>query len=187
MPGIFDAYFAALQQTNKSTSNAQQAPGYLWSGLDYVEEEIESHVFIQPNLSLPRLERIAQTTQEILASLQDELAVLELKDECLYCGTMYIRNQNIGFHRCRWHPNPGTHPSFYDCCGESKRMFAHSGCQPCDHSAKFNAAERWHIENQTIDVPLLIAMRFNIPRQHYTVQNQTDLIAAKAIVQRCKV
>lgn len=184
MPGIFDAYFEALHlRSTVKPDQAKQKLGFLWSGLEH-DEAVNDQVAREQAGS--RFERAIAIREEIMQTLREELEFLAMSMQCAYCNITYTQNQNFGFHRCAWHPHAGAHPRFYDCCGQVKEASGHSGCTPCDHSAKYNPAERWHSENRTIAVPLLIAMQYNIPSSNYTVENQADLRLAKAVVRRCK-
>jgi len=97
--------------------------------------------------------------QVISGKLQQEMAYLMEWDRCQYCQGAYQRIDNLGTHRCAYHPQPTTNPYTYGCCGVSKQNPGTSrrGCTPCDHSP-FNPnakplSPRWTKETVFTRVP----------------------------------
>jgi len=196
MPGIFDAYFSALERDHQfvASETTVKGTGFLWSGTDFEYEHDDAQNSAQKARAVQRedivmencYERAKRIGDDILETLADELHWLNQRDHCVFCGVDFIRKQNLGTMRCTWHPDPGVNPNTYNCCGQSKRIYQHTGCQPCDHSTKFNGSTRWTAQNNTINVPLLIAMRLNLPARRYKVVHAKDPRAVKAVVQRVK-
>jgi len=82
------------------------------------------------------------------------IAILNVRRVCQRCGYYYNERNNLGAHKCSFHPMPvngvfgGRHPSGqYECCGRrgDDRSYP-PGCTPCDHTGMVG-----HEPTRTID------------------------------------
>ena len=115
-------------------------------------------------------------TYEIFAFLKQylakEIAFLQTRGQCGFCGEHYARWENIGTHLCSYHPNPG-HCGTHRCCDQPQGS---RGCQPCDHTPVVACTpNRWTHDNTTIHIPLYLKSLLRVPNESIieTVPNAT--------------
>ena len=116
--------------------------------------QITSHLRHYPNLPAVR-KHIT-----IASELSEELNNLTEYDVCTHCQAQYQLIDNLGTHRCCYHPDPGSDAHVFRCCGVSKQQssFRSRGCVPCDHSPrnykqKNPHAPRWNRDSVFARVP----------------------------------
>lgn len=110
------------------------------------------------DLSRYKTMSIFERYQAMQEALQEEIEHLRDYDNCMSCRTRYRRLENLGTHRCRYHPSPGGGLSDYQCCGVGKFDSHHPnfrGCVPCDHTPLVKGrGPRWHADNVFYRIPV---------------------------------
>jgi hypothetical protein len=187
--GLFSEYFASLETKGTGEELVAGTSRFLWSGLKYTDkederEEAEKHVDIKSPLA--SFEKANRVSLEILDKVRDQLNWLDLKQTCIHCHVKYLRKENIGFLKCRWHPEPLIDLVNYSCCGQKRDIYKPGGCKRCDHGSKQDIAGRWHEKNKVEVVPLIVALELHIPSQNYTIADEDDVRKTKALVKRCE-
>lgn len=168
---LFSSYFTDGGAVVAGPSIAQR--GFLKSGIGASFQAIQA----------AKTKEIGPPTKEqhkkALVAAEEQLEWLEGTNVCLNCNRKFIRKENIGGMKCRWHPNYGPDPEVYACCG---RKAGTIGCTPCDHS---RISHSWNPGNDTETIPLAVAIHLGISPKHYTVKPSDCYRNAKAIVKRC--
>jgi hypothetical protein len=185
---LFAEYFDSLETKNNGDGFNADEGRFLWSGMKYSEQEDErDEVEKQVDTTSPLVafEKATRISNEILEKVKDQLQFLEQSQRCIYCDQKYYRKENIGWLKCRWHPDPTDDLLNYSCCGQKRDIFKHTGCRRCDHTSRQDADGRWHEKNKTEVLPLIVALRLNIPGQNYTIVDESDVRKTKALVKRC--
>jgi hypothetical protein len=185
---LFSDYFQSLETKASDGFDANQG-NFLWSGMKYTDqederEEVEKHVDNQS--PMVRFEKATRISLEILDKVRDQLNWLEISQRCIYCQQKYSPKLNMGFMKCRWHPDPALDLLNYSCCGEKRDIFKHSGCKRCDHTSQSDGNGRWNEKNKIEPIPLIVAIELKIPSPNYTVTDAYDVRKTKALVKRCE-
>jgi hypothetical protein len=186
---LFSEYFASLESKGNGEGYTDGAGTFLWSGMKYSDQEDErekAEQEIDNRSPLAAFEKATKLTLEVLDKVRDQLNFLEQSKRCIHCSQNYYRKQNLGYLKCRWHPDPGIDLLRYSCCGEKRDIFQHSGCKRCDHSSQQDSEGRWHDRNKIEPMPLIVALELKIPSQHYTIVDEGDVRKTKALVKRCE-
>lgn len=166
---LFDDFFAEGQARHSATVVNQR--GFLRSGISAQPQFIAG--IKHQRVPTP------ENHQAIVHSADSQLAWLEEKGICVMCHGIFVRKENIGRMKCRWHPNLGPDTQRTACCGRSPDS---RGCKPCDHG---RLVHRWTPENDTETIPLAVAIHLAIPSNVYTVVPGDSYRNTKAIVKRC--
>lgn len=151
---LFDAFLS--QATLESDISSRS----LWRD-DYHETEVADQRDISAYATASVTER-HKIAERLLSS---ELKYLNEDDICSYCRRGYKRVENLGHHRCRYHPSQST-ASQFPCCGISTfdTMNIHfRGCRPCDHLPTKPEAIRWTDKNVFYRVPAILRHRIGFP------------------------
>ena len=131
----------------------------------------------------------------IKRELSEELQYLTETDNCMYCYAQYQLIDNLGTHKCTYHPNPSTDPRTFRCCGVSKQYpgFYSKGCVPCDHSPRnYNQknphAPRWNKDSVFTRVPKAVRHLLKFPDSSVVGEetNPHDPIKSFLIVTRVR-
>jgi len=166
---LFEDFFADGRTTQAVVASNQR--GFLRSGISAQPQFIAARK--HDRIPTP------ENHQSILSELDSQLTWLEEKSICIVCNGSFVRKENIGRMKCRWHPNFGPDTQKTACCGRSPES---RGCKPCDHSRLMH---RWTPGNDTETIPLAVAIHLGLPPSVYTVVPADSYRNTKALVKRC--